>query len=367
MITLRGKVSAMYIMLKGLFHTKKRLADGQHRTYWYAWRGGPRLDGDPGSPEFIASFNSAIATHQKASIGILNSILDDYQDSEAFRRLGVKTKRDYKRHLVMISETFGDCPVKVLNDRRFRGDVLKWRDGVARKSPRQADYIITVFARALSWAENRGLISENVLKRPERIWKGTRAEKTWSDEDEARFLELASPRMALALMLALWTGQRQGDLLRLPWSAYDGHVIKLRQSKTGVRVTVPVGEPLKAILDATPRVSTIIISNEDKRPFTSDGFRASWRKTCARAGITGLTFHDLRGTAVTRLALAGCTEIQIATFTGHAVSSVKSIMDKFYLSRDPSMAVDAVKKLEKRTKSANRPANQPIPVFADDS
>jgi len=37
----------------------------------------------------------------------------------------------------------------------------------------------------------------------------------------------------LALMLAIWTSQRQGDLLRLPWSAYDGTHIWLQQSKTG--------------------------------------------------------------------------------------------------------------------------------------
>ena len=58
--------------------------------------------------------------------------------------------------------------------------------------------------------------------------------------------------MALALMLGLWTGQRQGDLLRLTWKAYDGQFIRLRQSKTDVHVTVPVGKPLKAILDTTP-------------------------------------------------------------------------------------------------------------------
>jgi hypothetical protein len=34
--------------------------------------------------------------------------------------------------------------------------------------------------------------------------------------------------------IALWTGQRQGDL-RLPWSAYAGDQIRLRQSKTGTR------------------------------------------------------------------------------------------------------------------------------------
>ena len=63
------------------------------------------------------------------------------------------------------------------------------------------------------------------------------------------------------------------------------------------------------------------------KPWTSDGFRASWGKACKRAGIVGVTFHDLRGTAVTRLALVGCTEAQIATITGHScATSARSSM-----------------------------------------
>jgi hypothetical protein len=31
----------------------------KRRTYWYAWRGGPRLRGEPGSPEFITSYHEA--------------------------------------------------------------------------------------------------------------------------------------------------------------------------------------------------------------------------------------------------------------------------------------------------------------------
>lgn len=79
----------------------------------------------------------------------------------------------------------------------------------------------------------------------------------------------------------------------------------------------------------------------------------SWRKACAKAGITGVTFHDLRGTAVTRLALVGCTEAEIATVTGHSLRDVRSIIDTNYLSRDPALAVSAINKLEKGTKSPN--------------
>ena len=83
----------------------------------------------------------------------------------------------------------------------------------------------------------------------------------------------------------------------------------------------------------------------------SDGFRASWGKACKQAGIVGVTFHDLRGTAVTRLALAGCTEAEIATITGHSLRDVRSILDAHYLHRDPALGESAITKLERGTKT----------------
>ena len=66
-----------------------------------------------------------------------------------------------------------------------------------------------------------------------------------------------------------------------------------------------------------------------------------------------MTFHDLRGTAVTRLAIAGCTVPEIATITGHSLRDVGAILDSNYLDRDPMLAESAIAKLERRTKSPN--------------
>jgi hypothetical protein len=41
----------------------------------------------------------------------------------------------------------------------------------------------------------------------------------------------------------LWTAQREGDLLALSWASYDGTHIRLKQSKTGARMIIPVGVP----------------------------------------------------------------------------------------------------------------------------
>jgi DNA-binding CsgD family transcriptional regulator len=62
--------------------------------------------------------------------------------------------------------------------------------------------------------------------------------------------------------------------------------------------------------------------------------------------VSGVTFHDLRGTAVLRLFLAGATEAEIATITGHSLRYVRSVLDSNYFHRDVALAQSAIKKLE---------------------
>jgi len=254
----------MRIQLKGINSITKTLADGTRRTYWYAWKGGPPLHGAPGTPEFIASYNQAIASKVVTPHGVILSILQGYQASEDFRGLAASTRRSYVQLIARIETEYGDFPLSALTDRRTRGLFMGWRDRLAASSGRrQADYAWSVLARVLSWALDRGLVAANPCTHGGRLYRGSRRENIWTAADEATFLERAPAHLHLPLLLALWTGQRQGDLLRLPWSAYDGKYIRLRQSKTGARVAIRVGAPLKAALDATPKRSTIMLTNSE--------------------------------------------------------------------------------------------------------
>ncbi|OQW44310.1 MAG: integrase [Proteobacteria bacterium SG_bin5] len=353
----------MRVRLKGINRVTKKLADGSSVTYFYAWKGGPRLDGKPGTPEFHASYNAAVETRKATPEGVLRAILDAFEASSDFAGLAPRTRTDYKKHIKAIEVEFGDFPLKALEDRRTRGEFLAWRDRMGVTSRRNADYRFAVFARILAWAFNRGLVPLNPCERPGRLYRSTRSEVVWTDADEAAFLAKAPAHLHLALTLALWTGQRQGDLLRLTWNAYDGSHIRLKQQKTGARVVIPVGAPLKRALDEAkrklaelpegkPRPLTIL-ATENGTPWTESGFRASWRKACAKAGVVGVTFHDLRGTAVTRLALAECSEAEIATITGHSLRDVGAILDSHYLKRDGGLADFAIRKLERRAETPN--------------
>ena len=341
----------MRVQLKGLKVVTKRLADGRKARYYYAWVGGPRIEGEPGSIEFTASYNAAIASKPRNTrAAMLCALTDAYQDSGDFLGLADRTRQDYTKLIKQIVAEFGEMPIAALADRRTRAEFMTWRDGLAKKSRRQADYAWTVLARVLSWSVDRGLSDANPCAKGGRLYSGSRADKTWSVEDIAAFRTKASPALSLALTLALWTGQRQGDLLRLTWSDYDGAAIRLKQSKTGRRVMVPVGTPLKTVLDSTKRESPRVLVNNDGIPWTPDGFRVSWRKACIKAKVKGVTFHDLRGTAVLNLALAGATEAEIATITGHSLKDVRSTLDASYLSRDNRLAESGIRKLESVSK-----------------
>lgn len=346
----------MRVHLKGINRVSKKLANGSRVTYFYAWKGGPRLHGKPGSPEFIDDYNAAIATKAQQPSGTIQAVLNAYQRSPRFIDLAEKTRRDYIRMIRKIETEYGDFPISALTDRRTRGEFLTWRDRLATGSRRQADYAFSVLALILSWGVDRGLVPMNPCERPGKTYRSQRVDSVWTSEDEARFLETAPTHICLAFMMALWTGQRQGDLLRLTWSAYDGEKIRLRQRKTGVRVTIPVGAPLRELLDTTKKTAVTILATTRNTAWTESGFRASWRTVCKTAGIEGLTFHDLRGTAATRLAIAGCTTPEIATITGHSLRQAAAILDTHYLKRDSALGISAIRKLEEyesRTKTPN--------------
>src|SRR5262249_33547803 len=149
--------------------------------------------------------------------GTLLSLLKAYQASEDFTGRAPSTRRSYVALIIRIEKKFADFPLAALTDRRTRGVFKEWRDTVAAESGRrQADYASTVLAGVLSWGLDRGRVTANPCGRGGRLYRGSRLDKVWTPDDETRFLQSAPSHLHLALVLALWTGQRQGDLLRLP-------------------------------------------------------------------------------------------------------------------------------------------------------
>lgn len=122
------------------------------------------------------------------------------------------------------------------------------------------------------------------------------------------------------VILALYTGQRRGDLVALRWSAYDGKAIRLKQNKTGVSLAIPVHPELRAELDAWRKgaSATQILTKADGRPWGALELSQKLPRALRAIGLPpGLNVHGLRKLAAARLADAGCTVHEIAAITGH--------------------------------------------------
>jgi hypothetical protein len=154
----------MRVRLRGINSKRKRLADGSFKTYYYAWKGGPPLRGEPGTPEFIASYNEAVAKKIAPPRGILLGVLRAYQASADFRDLAPRSRSDYIGKIKLIEKAFGDFPLSAMSDKRTRGIFKAWRERLALSSRRQADYAWVVLARVLSFGMDRGLVAASALR-----------------------------------------------------------------------------------------------------------------------------------------------------------------------------------------------------------
>lgn len=349
--------------LVGIHRVRKTLADGSTREYFYAWRGGPRLESEPGTLEFTAEYVRLTRDRKDAPFqGCMAEIIRAYLKSPAYLGLKDSTREGYDIAIKNIEANFFDMPAVKISAPGARTLFLEWRDEIAETHPRKADLFMSVLQRILWFGADREMIERHPLERVEKVSDGTRRDVIWTDEEIDLFrngrkddkgeweIKPASEPLVRAMMLALWTGQRQGDLLKLTWKAYDGQSIALRQSKTGAHVRVKVSEDLKAVLDNVKRGDAVtILTNQQGQPWAT-GFKSSWRKAVEKAGIGGKTFHDLRGTFVTLAYRNGASIKEIAEVSGHSEKDAEGIIRKHYL-----VSSAAVEKIEARTKTVNRP------------
>ena len=341
--------------VKGVHRVKRRLSNGKVKVFHYHRATGIALPDDPQSKEFIDKWQEAEnAMRPTKRNGTIDALIDSFKDSDDYRRLRQSTRSIMNLNLNAVIKKYGTLPLPALDDKRVRSRFLQWHNEMAKTQKRAADAKLGALQRILSWAFDQGLIADNPLSKFRRAYKSDRSEKIWKESHIAAFNAVAPPEMQFALLLAVETGQRQDDLLKLRWEAYEGGSIRLMQAKTKTPITVPATKALKAAIEAAKgdKTAFTILTRSDGRPWTKSAFQKAWAAAFEASGIEDdLHFHDLRGTTVTRLGDAGCTIPEIASVTGHSLRTATRIIEA-YLARTQSQASAAVAKLEakRRTK-----------------
>ena len=272
-----------------------------------------------------------------------------YRDSPKWKRLRPRTQRSYNEAIKRLEEwsrAAGHPAIESYNRRAVKA----YQRTLSERSTHKAKKVLTVLGILFKFAVNEGLLKENTATKLD-LEGGNRRERVWSHEEVEAFCATAHargrPSIALAVLLALNLGQREGDILALTWAQIQGDAIRIRQAKTRAVIEVPIIAELAAELDRTSRrAPAIVVSGTTGRPYGEHNFRHRFAEIREAAGLPDdLLFMDLRRTAVVRLGEAGCSVPEIAAVTGHSLKTAASILE-IYLPRNAVMARHAVAKLE---------------------
>ncbi|MBD9675575.1 site-specific integrase [Pseudomonas sp. PDM18] len=120
------------------------------------------------------------------------------------------------------------------------------------------------------------------------------------------------PELPVIIELAADTAMRRSELLLLRREQVREKVAILEDTKNGERRTVPLSSRARELFKSLPaRIDGKVFS---LAPDTVSNYFA---KTCQAAGVQGLTFHDLRHEATSRLFERGFSMMEVASITGH--------------------------------------------------
>ncbi len=331
------------VELKGL-----HAVNAKGKIYYYAWRGGPRVKGEPGTPGFMAAYNEAVDSHRTPDKKRFQSVIVRYKASNDFQKLADSTKKNWLPWLDRIGDHFGELSTRQFDrSDKIRPIIRRWR-GKYAETPRTADYGLQVLSRVLSYAvDPLGELGSNPCEGLKQLYSGSRAGIIWTDADLVRLKKGCSAEIAFAVDLAAHTGLRVGDLVKLSWShvGTDAIVMSTGKSRGKREAIVPLYHDLREVLARIPKRSTTILTNTRRRPWTVNGLSSSFAdaKREAWPEEVDLHFHDLRGTAATKFYLAGLSEREIAEMMGWEEDSVHKIIRR-YVSRTAAIE-DRIRRL----------------------
>jgi integrase len=137
----------------------------------------------------------------------------------------------------------------------------------------------------------------------------------------ARLVESCSPRLRPVVQVALLTGLRLGDILRLSWDRVDFEqgLIRIMQGKTQTPLLLPMSAALGEVLRGVGRNmdSPFVFSQRGVSYRRFGWVRTDFAKATAAAGLVGTRFHDLRHTTATQLRRLGRDLQVVQQLLGH--------------------------------------------------
>jgi integrase len=275
----------------------------------------------PGTEGFATAYDALLAgikvRHNNVEFmpGSLDWAIEKFLASPLYNKRAETTKRNYRRVLDCLRQGWGAGFLRDLQPRHVR----TIRNEIAKRSTTDADIGMSLISALWEFAtEQLGIeLDADPTHGIKRVHKVAHEHEPWPSELIERFLREARPSLRWAVKLALYTGQRRSDLVKMKWSQYDGEFIEVRQQKTGALLSIPCHKALRTELESMPRVADTILVGERGAPLTGSSLSVMVRRQLREMGVNGYAIHGLRKNAAVELANAGCDAFEIAAITGH--------------------------------------------------
>jgi integrase len=275
-----GRPRKARVKLPAHVHAVK--ARGRYYYYFQRFRGSEReesrvklpgvpfdRDGMPNAEWWRTYRELSGETKQEPRRGTFAALIAAYKSGPEWNDLSPKSRSDRTRNLNVIEGAWGDLAVSGLEARH----VLELRDRHAA-TPAAANNIVRSLSSMISWSIPRGWRAHNPCTRIKKLKIGE-GDAPWNWEEIQLFHSCARTDLWWAAALALYSGQRLGDVIMMLWSDLQAGLIGVTQNKTGKKLWIPMHGQLKAVLADIPRRSVNILTNSRGSPWTADGFKSS--------------------------------------------------------------------------------------------
>ena len=282
-----------------------------------------------GTAAFAAAYRAAVeglaAPQKKAPKGgTMKDLVDLYTRSVNYHNLRSTSRRVRNSYLRRFTEPpVGDLPFAKLT-RAFVKELL----APLMRTPGAAQNTYRALKALMNLAVEDGLRDDNPcigVKLPKLSAEGIHP---WSAEERAQFESFypIGTQARLIYALALYTGQRIGDIVRMgPQHIFvveteDGpkRYIAVTQGKTGKNLSLPIPEVLQEALDGSRSGHLNFVVNRSGSPFRNGTHLSHHFARYARAAeLNNCSAHGLRKACCEALAEKGCTELEIMAISGH--------------------------------------------------
>ena len=144
------------------------------------------------------------------------------------------------------------------------------------------------------------------------------------DGEEEKLLAIAKPVYRRAIIIAVETAIRRGELLNIRKSHinFDKQTLHIPETKTDTPRTIPLStRAIKALRDQIKSISDANVVQMERDPklfsMSSPMFRHEIHKYRVKLDMEDWRFHDLRHEATSRLFERGLNVMEVALVTGH--------------------------------------------------